>query len=956
MTYVKKLVIHGFKSFANKTEILFENDMNVIVGPNGSGKSNITDALCFVLGRLSAKSIRATKAANLIFSGNKEKKPSQEASVELIFDNSQRSFSLDSQEVSIKRIVRKSGGSIYRINNETKTRQELLELLAQTGIDPQGFNIVLQGEIASLVKTTADERRKIIEEVAGISIYESRKQKSLRELEKTDERLKEVAAVLRERRAYLRNLENEKKQAEFYQKLEQTIKKCKATILTKNIKEKEKEISEIIEKIEKETKEITKIKQQISENNQEILEISEEITKINKSVQNSTNNEQNTLHEEISNFKSKDAELKVRKENFESRIQGFEEKQKQNKTKIQELEKEINESKSNTPGKKQQQEELKIHQEKFDELEKDRRKFYLVKSELSTLENRKQEKQNSLIENKKESELIQKNIESLYEEIKFEKSFEKSHALKQKTFHKLEETKQKILELNQENLQIEKQNAVLSQEIKKNKKLKIDIPSLKTCPLCKSKITPEHINEVLTEANLKIQTFEEKEKENQNKKQEIEQETEKLNQLLSKLELILKEIEIDIMKIKNSEEKKQQIKRIFHSNESTKKEIQEIDLKISPLRTEFEKLKNIEEDYDDIRLKLNELSFLDLDIDYDTEVALKQREVSRIKIEQKSFSRDTEESEHELKKINQELETNQKLIDKKEQEEEELYERFQQSYIKRNELQDKQKAVETQVMGLQHTSKSHEDKINIFKIENARVNAEQNSLKQEIKEFENIPILNLPIPEIKERLSKAQFRISQSGSINLKALEVYEKVKEQCFLIEEKVEIIEKEKEQILKIIATIDKTKKKTFMKTLTALNELFTRNFSQLSKKGQVFLDLENKQEPFEGGLNILVKVAKGKYFEVNSLSGGEKTLVALSLIFAIQEYNPYHFYIFDEIDAALDKHNSELLAALIKKYMRTGQYIVITHNDTIINESSTLYGISMQRNISKVISLKI
>ena len=103
-------------------------------------------------------------------------------------------------------------------------------------------------------------------------------------------------------------------------------------------------------------------------------------------------------------------------------------------------------------------------------------------------------------------------------------------------------------------------------------------------------------------------------------------------------------------------------------------------------------------------------------------------------------------------------------------------------------------------------------------------------------------------------------------------------------------------------------------------------------------------------------MVRVNRGKYFDITSLSGGEKTMVALSLIFAIQEYKPYCFYIFDEIDAALDKHNSELLAALIKKYMKTGQYIIVTHNDTLISEASNLYGVSMQENISKIISLKV
>ena len=176
--------------------------------------------------------------------------------------------------------------------------------------------------------------------------------------------------------------------------------------------------------------------------------------------------------------------------------------------------------------------------------------------------------------------------------------------------------------------------------------------------------------------------------------------------------------------------------------------------------------------------------------------------------------------------------------------------------------------------------------------------------------------------------------------------------------IKEKADIIEKEKQGVLKIIHEIDIKKKKTFLKTLTELNEIFSRNFSQISIKGQVYLELENKQNPFEEGfgVQIVLKTGHGKYFDVKSLSGGEQTLVALSLIFAIQELNPYCFYILDEIDAALDKRNSERLAGLLKKYMQKGQYIVITHNDEIITNASNLYGVSMHEGISKIVSLKI
>jgi len=954
MPHVKKLVMHGFKSFVSKTEIPFENSMNVIVGPNGSGKSNITDALCFVLGRLSIKSIRAAKAANLLFSGNKHHKAAQEGSVELIFDNLDKTFPIESSELSIKRTVRRNGQSIYRINNQTKTRQELLELLAQAGIDPNGFNIVLQGEIASLIKLSPDERRKIIEEVAGISIYETRKHKSIRELEKTEEKIKQVSAILKERNSYLKNLEKERQDALNYQKLEQTIKRCKASILNKGIQEKNKQILIIKTQVETQDKEIEKIKSQIKKHEQEIQNIEETTKKINKQIQDSTDNEQETLHKEIADLKAELAGLTVRKENFETRLRENKNKKIQSKEKIAELEQEISQIKTSSPKIKEQQKAHKEIQDRFDILEKQRRKFYIVKSNLSSLENKQEQLSHTLTEIKKQSQLIEHTFNELFNEIKFAKSLEKASHLKQETTEQIQTTEQELEKTKHKQLEIEKSNAILSEEISKNTRLKQDINKMDICPLCKNKITEIHIKEVITDSDKKISQYQEKKDANQKTKQELESKHSHLNEQLELSKTKLNEIQIDIIKLKTANEKKQQLKKLSHNQEQTNQELQELNTKLETTKKQFEELKNIEEQYDQARLKLQELSLADIDIN--TETSIKQRELNQLKVQLKTTERDLEESQQELEKINNKLEHAEKLVDQKEQQEQDLYERFQKFFSQRNELQDKQKAIETTIIGLQHETRNHEDKINNLKIDLARLNAELESLKFEFKEFESAELIQIPIEQIKERLQKSQFRLSQLGTVNLKALDVYEKVKEQCALIQEKVETIEQEKEKIYKIIQEIDKKKKKSFMITLIAVNEYFTRNFSQLSKKGEVFLDLENKQDPFEGGLNILIKVARGKYFDITSLSGGEKTLVALSLIFAIQEYKPYCFYIFDEIDAALDKRNSELLAALIKRYMTSGQYIIITHNDALISEATTLYGVSMQENISKVISLKI
>ncbi len=947
--------MHGFKSFARRTEIPFENAMNVIVGPNGSGKSNITDALCFVLGRISIKSIRAAKAANLIFSGNKSYKPAQEASVELVFDNEDKAFSFNQPEVSIKRIVRRNGQSIYKINNETKTRQELLELLAQAGIDPHGFNIVLQGEIASFVKMSSDERRKVLEEVAGISIYESRKKKSLKEMEKTEARLKEVSTVLKEKNSYLRNLEKERQEALSYQKLEEITKRCKKTILDKKVTEKKQEKEKIQEKIQEQEKEKQKHKSKTTEKQSQIEQLEQEIQKINKTIDQSTSNEQEALHDEISDQKQKLAGLEVRKENYESRLEESKTKSHQSKEKIKQLEQEISNYKSSSPEIKKQQEQQKKIQQELDILEKKRRKFYTIKSELSTLENTKQQSEKQIIELKKESQMITRAIDSLFDEIKYAKSYEKAQNLKQETKQTLEQIKEKIQNLENKQLEIEKHNAIFQEAIQKTQNLKQDIGKLEVCPLCRNTITEEHRNHVTKDSENRIKSNQENIENNENTKDKIKNTIQELKEKLEQEQQKLNEIDIDLVKLNNAEDKKEQLKRIAQEIQEAEEKLKQANQNIHNLRQDYENLKNIEEEYDEARLKSQELSFQDIDVD--TEIQVKQRDLNRLNIEVKSASRDAEESEQELKKINSELQEITKEIDKKEKLEQEIYEKMEKYFSKRNELKDKQKALETDIMGLQHYIRSNDERINNFKIEIARINAEIDSLQTEVNEEGNVELYQgMSIERLQEKLAKAQQRLARIGSVNMRAVDMYEKVEEQCRLIQEKVEIIEKEKEKLEKIIHEIDKKKKKAFLQTLESVNEYFTRNFSQLSKKGEVFLDLEDKKDPFEAGLNIMVKVGRGKYFDVTSLSGGEKTLVALSLIFAIQEYKPYCFYVFDEIDAALDKHNSERLAALIKKYMTSGQYIVVTHNDALISEATTLYGVSMQENISKVISLKI
>jgi len=210
---------------------------------------------------------------------------------------------------------------------------------------------------------------------------------------------------------------------------------------------------------------------------------------------------------------------------------------------------------------------------------------------------------------------------------------------------------------------------------------------------------------------------------------------------------------------------------------------------------------------------------------------------------------------------------------------------------------------------------------------------------------------------LKKEVDDFERMASGIDAVNMKALEIYDQVEKEYNSLLEKKDMLGNEREDVLVMINKIDSRKKDLFMKSFDALNANFNRIFGLLSTKGYADLELEDKKDPFNGGVNLRVRLSGKKYMDIRSLSGGEKTMTALAFIFAVNEYEPAPFYILDEVDAALDKRNSEKLASLIRSYGHKAQYIIISHNDAIISEADGLYGVSMnEHGESKVTSLKI
>ena len=190
--------INGFKSFPDRVQLQFDCGITAVVGPNGSGKSNIADAVRWVLGEQSGKTLRSGKMEDVIFSGTQQRKPMGYASVSLIIDNIDRSLAFDCDEVTINRKLYRSGESEYRINGASVRLKDVHELFMDTGLGRDGYSIIGQGRIAEIVSAKSTQRREIFEEAAGISKYRYRKEQAQKRLEAAQENLLRLKDIILE--------------------------------------------------------------------------------------------------------------------------------------------------------------------------------------------------------------------------------------------------------------------------------------------------------------------------------------------------------------------------------------------------------------------------------------------------------------------------------------------------------------------------------------------------------------------------------------------------------------------------------------------------------------------------------------------------------------------------------------------------------------------------------------
>ena len=308
MPYIEKIEMKGFKSYGNRKVVVpLSKGFTAIVGANGSGKSNIGDAVLFVLGGLSAKAMRATRISDLIFAGTKTEAPAKYAEVAMYFNNEDRGFPVDEDEVVIKRRVYPDGRSTYWLNGKRTSRSDILDVLSAAMISPEGYNLVLQGDITKFIKMSPTERRMLIDEISGIAEYDAKKEKALKELKQAEENLARVDLLIREVKSQLDKLEKERNDALRYLDLKERVEKAKVTLLLGEIRKlkslieentlRDKEIEAEIAAIEERLKDIAKeivakekelnaIEKELEEKSEDgILEVTRKISEVQSKIE-----------------------------------------------------------------------------------------------------------------------------------------------------------------------------------------------------------------------------------------------------------------------------------------------------------------------------------------------------------------------------------------------------------------------------------------------------------------------------------------------------------------------------------------------------------------------------------------------------------------------------------------------------------------------------------------------
>ena len=963
--FLKRIELQGFKSFADKTVIQFDQDITGIVGPNGCGKSNVNDAIRWVLGEQSVKSLRSgTNMSDIIFSGSEYRKPVNMARVTLVFDNSTRVFDSDFDEIEITRqILRANNEASYFINKTPCRLKDINDLVMDTGLGKDSLSIITQGNISSFADAKPEDRRSLFEEAAGVAKYKKRKKVSLSKLEQTKENLDRLQDILDELERQIGPLEKQAKKAEKYISLRDKLSKIEISVLVEDIDQYNEKINQI-------NKELFDIQAMHTSENAELLKQETRLENIRK--------EMYALDKQINELQGK--YTKAMEENYQLERRKIEQDEKRKymlkvadkKARQKEIQAMLEEARFEYQDRHQRlmqtQQDLNNRRNIVNDLKtkisKARYESDQANNILTQLQNRRQVLENMMkqpfahqqgVRSVMQAKNSLSGVYGVVSELLIahaDKALAVNAALGGSIYQ--------IITKNE----ADARNAISF--LKRNRSGRATFLPLSVCH-------PRKMNEqVITIAStspgflgfasecVDCKEIFDPVKERLLGNVIVVDTLQNANETAKRLRYAYKIVTLDgdivhtggsmtggVTKNQstpvtmrqeldtiNSKIEGQKIKAdsCLNETEILTQKLQKENDAIVTLQIELAKLENIyatkKAKYDSILAEYQELG---VDIEDNAELAQDDLVVQMSKMHAVLDSLSLEiqslrQSRFDKGNDAEQLENQIRLV--------------------RREMNSKQ-------------SQIHNYEMEIVKVKTQLENA-LNRLSTDYEmtyEYALTKKEDVEIESAKEEVIQLRQAISRLGNVNLDAPNEYKEVKERFDFMTSQKEDLEKASQQILAAIDEMDKTMISQFTEMFNKINAELDGVFKAMFGGGRASLSMVDPDDVLNTGIDIDVQPPGKMVKNIQTFSGGEKALIAISVLFAILKARTMPLCIFDEVEAALDQANVERFARYLSHYRGQSQFIAVTHRPGTMEQCDTLYGVTMQKDgVSKVLKVQL
>ena len=973
--YLKSIRTQGFKSFADKLDLEINPGITGIVGPNGSGKSNIVDAVRWVLGEQSVRSLRGqNNMTDCIFSGSESREAQKRAMVALVFDNSDHYLHSDFKEVEIKRIVYSTGENEYYINNSRVRLKDITDMFIDSGAGANAFNIISQGNVTDIVNSKSSDRRVIFESAAGVLKYKKRKEESLKKLERTEENLMRIKLVIDELSKTVLPLKEQSVVAKKYLDIKGELESIDVALIAKDITDLNLEYSKVSEEVKALKEKLITLKDNVGDTRLEKLRLRNiEL----EEVVNKKKEELLKITEDISNLNG-EKKLTLERKKYEASKEVIDD----NLIKLKESE--LNVNKNITVL---EREILDIEASVNDQREKSEE----VKNKLLVIKVKKSTSSNALMEANKAKFLLENKIEILENNILSAEAAPVSvrNILNNPRIHGVHNTIGKLLDIPEKYviatdialgassnyLVVDDDNVALS-AIDFLKERKLGRATFYPLNVIKSKYVSSDIINDIRNINGYIGVLSDLVRYDKKYKNIVENrlgqvivvDNERTLNIIGKLinyKYVVVSLDGEILHVGGSitggTSKKNSMLNEKNELNKLKNDLQKLDIKIKELT---EEVNNLSEDTLELEERENVLNkYIVL---LNEELFNKRTNLSRLNEEHKSIL-------SELDGIN-DLKSNK------------LDEHLVNLMESINNLVKSKEIIEKDIKVISKEKIEVNDEINILdkklRDNNSSYNLVNNELKnkevvsgklevkldnllEELNNSYNLTYesacgnynLEMDADIAREHVKNLKKELASLGNVNVGAIDEYERISKRYEFLNSQKYDLESASGELKDIIREMDDIMIDKFKNSFDSISKEFSKIFKMMFKGGKGELSLSNPDDLLNTGIDILAIPPGKKINSPLSLSGGEKALTAICLLFAMLEVKPSPFVILDEAEAALDEVNVDMFGKYLSEEKSRSQFIVITHKKRMMEYADSLYGITMQESgVSKIVSAKL